>query len=336
MESHPRPRPEVPSSTDADREAFLHAAQRGLRRRPRTLPCRYFYDARGSALFEAICETPEYYPTRTELSILERHGADVAALLGPDVTLIELGSGSAVKTRLLIERLASPAAYVPVDISAAALDETESRHRADFPDVPVRPVHDDFTNGFVLPPLVTAARAGTRVVFFPGSTIGNFSHAEALLLMSRVAHLVREGGAFLVGVDLQKDVAVLEAAYNDAAGVTAAFNKNVLVRLRDELGADVDPDRFAHRAVWDATSEAIESYLVSDRAQTVTLAGERFEFARGETIHTESSHKYTLDGFAALAEGAGLRREACWTDDRRLFSVQLFRAVPQARPGHDA
>lgn len=317
-----------PPDGDEGRRTFLRAVLNGLRHRPRSLPCRYFYDARGSTLFEAICRTPEYYLTRAELAILEQHGPSIAKALGPGVILVELGSGSAVKTRLLLDQLASPAAYVPVDISASALRETARRHRRAFPDVPVRPVCDDFAERLPLPAVVDEARPGARVVFFPGSTIGNFAPPAAVALMARVARLIRPGGAFLVGVDLVKDPAVMEAAYNDAAGFTEQFNRNVLTRLRDELGVDVDPESFEHRAVWDEQASAIQSYLVSRRAQTFRVEGEDIAFAAGEAIHTESSHKYSAETFAALAEQAGLVPEADWTDDDGLFSVRLLRAAP--------
>lgn len=324
-EAPARAGPRAPSSPSPDREAFLRDALAGLSSSPKRLSCKYLYDERGSALFEAICEVPEYYLTRAELALLARHGPAIGAEVGPGAAVVELGSGSAVKTRRLLAALEDPVAYVPVEISPAALAASAARHRAAFPDVPVHPLRADFTRALSLPDAVR--EAGRVLVFFPGSTIGNFSRGDAVALLSRLAALIGPDGALLVGVDLQKDVAVMEAAYNDSAGVTARFNGNLLVRLRDELGADIDPDAFEHRSVWDGSTSAIESYLVSRREQVVTLAGRRFPFAAGEAIHTESSHKYTLHDFAALAARAGLRRAATWFDERRLFSAQLFRTA---------
>jgi dimethylhistidine N-methyltransferase len=315
---------------DPERERFLADAVAGLGATPKTLPCKYFYDAEGSKLFDQICELPEYYPTRCELGILRAHAKDMAACLGPETLLIEYGSGSSVKTRLLLDRLARPAAYVPVDISGEHLLGAALALRLDYPGLEIAPVCADFTAGFALPRL--GRRAARRAVYFPGSTIGNFAEAAAVRLMADVARRVGPGGAFLVGVDLKKDPRVLERAYDDAAGVTAAFNLNLLVRMNRELDANFDLDRFAHRAVWVESAGRIEMHLVSRADQVVRLDGRRIRFSRGESICTEHSHKYTLDGFAQLARRAGLAVRRVWTDRDARFSVQYLE-VPRERPG---
>lgn len=316
-----------------DRKRFLAEVLDGLGRRHKSLPCKYFYDERGSALFDRICELPEYYPTRTELGILRAHGAAMAAALGPRCLVVEYGSGSGIKTSLLLERLEQPAGYVPVDISrehllrsAAALSE---RH----PGLRVIPVCADFTQPFALPRVAGALR---RAAYFPGSTIGNFAPPEARKFLAQVAGQTGVGGALVIGVDLRKPRAILEPAYDDGEGVTAEFNRNLLRRINRELGADFDCAAFDHRAFWNAADGRVEMHLVSRRAQVVNLAGRRIPFARGESIHTENSHKYDLAGFAALARSAGFDVEQTWTDPARLFSVQLLRVgsgAGAAEPG---
>jgi len=294
----------------------------GLALPQKTLPCKYFYDARGSALFEAICELPEYYPTRTELEIMERHAGAMAARLGARCLLVEYGSGSSRKTRLLLDRLREPAGYVPIDISRAALAESSRALRARYPGLEVLPVCADYTTALALPqPSRTPARRG---VYFPGSTIGNFTPPEARRFLAHMARVAGPEGALLVGVDLVKDAVTLERAYDDAAGVTAEFNRNLLARINHELGADFALDRFAHRAHYDARLGRIEMHLVSTTPQTVTVAGRRFAFERGETIHTENSYKYAPAQLAALAAGAGLAVREAWIDPAQLFSVQLL------------
>jgi len=305
---------------DPERERFLADALSGLRQPAKTLPCKYFYDAEGSKLFDQICTLPEYYPTRTELRILRAHAAEMAHALGPATLLIEYGSGSSVKTRRLLDRLVRPAAYVPVDISREHLLATALALRLDYPGLEILPVCADFTSPVTLP-RVPAKR---RAVYFPGSTIGNFSEAGAIALMAGVAQLVGPGGAFLVGVDLKKDPRVLECAYDDAAGVTAAFNLNLLARMNRELDADFDLRRFSHRARWTEAASRIEMHLVSEVEQLVHLDGVEIPFARGEHICTEHSHKYTLDGFARLARRAGLAVKRVWTDRAQRFSVQYL------------
>lgn len=311
------------SDFSPDAAVMLEDVLRGLALPAKNIPSLYFYDQRGSELFDAITALPEYYPTRTEVSILERHGEEMAAALGPGVRLIELGSGAAVKTELLLARLESPAAYVPVEISREHLLASAARIAADFPELEVLPVTADFTEPFELPE-PKRSRVRRNVAFFPGSTIGNFPRAMAADLLRATSREVGPGGAMLIGVDLVKDRAVLERAYNDAAGVTAEFNLNLLLRLNRELGADFDPGAFRHEAAWDSVAKRIEMRLVSTRAQAVTLAGQRFEFAAGESLVTEYSHKYTLDGFRQLAEHNGFLVARVWTDPERLFSVQLL------------
>jgi len=307
---------------EPERERLLADALFGLRQPKKTLPCKYFYDAAGSKLFDQICALEEYYPTRTELGILRAHAAAMAAQLGPDLLLIEYGSGSSVKTRLLLDRLKRPAAYVPVDISREHLMETVWALRLDYPGLAVEPVCADFNARFALPRL--SRPVARRAVYFPGSTIGNLSGSGAIALMAGVARLVGPGGVLLVGVDLKKDPRVLERAYDDAEGVTAAFNLNLLARLNRELDADFDLQHFSHRAVWVEATSRIEMHLVSECEQVAHLDGVEIHFARGETICTEHSHKYTLDGFARLAQRAGFVVRRVWTDPAQRFSVQLL------------
>lgn len=304
--------------------ALLADALAGLAATPKTLPCKWLYDAEGARLFDAITELPEYYPTRTERAILREHGADIAVRVGRGAAVIELGPGDGAKAELLLAALLRPAAYVPVDIAPAFLDAAASRVAAAFPGLPVVPLVADLNAAFTLPPLRVP---GARLGFFPGSTIGNFTVDAAAALLRRLRSTLGTGAWLLLGADLVKDAAVLEAAYDDAAGVTAAFNLNLLRRLNHEAGADFDLDGFAHRAWWNAAARRVEMHLVARRAQRVTLAGQAFAFAAGETIHTEDSHKYTEADLRTLAERGGWRAEACWTDLERLFSVWLLAAA---------
>jgi len=303
-----------------DASQFRDDAWAGLAAARKTLPCKYFYDARGSALFERICDLEEYYPTRTELAILAAHAGEMAACLGPRCLLIELGSGSSRKTRLLLDRLREPAGYVPIDISSAALADSVHDLAQAYPTLELLPVCADYGESLELPhPRIEAAR---RAVFFPGSTIGNFTPADAQRFLARMARMARSDGGILIGADLRKAPALLEAAYDDAAGVTAAFDQNLLVRLNEEVGADFVLDQFQHRALWNDEAGRVEMHLVSTVDQDVTVAGRRFRFSAGESIHTENSYKYSLEGFARLAEGAGLAVRRVWTDERHWFSVQ--------------
>ncbi len=308
---HPRP--------GAMREEVLE----GLGAPQRTLPCKYFYDEKGSELFDAICELPEYYLTRTELGIMETHVTEMAAALGPHLQLVEPGSGSSLKTRLLLEHLHRPVAYVPVDISRAHLLNAAERLNRLFPELEVLPVCADFNQPFELP---APARAPQRsAVYFPGSTLGNFGPVEAVRLLDHMRRLAGPGGALLLGVDLRKDPALLQQAYDDAAGVTAAFNLNLLARINRELDGNFDLDRFRHRAVYNESEGCIEMHLVSQGSQVVRVAGERFGFHDGQHILSERSYKYSLEGLAALALRAGMTVEQQWLDEQRYFCVACLR-----------
>lgn len=307
------------------RDDILSDVLTGLRAPQKWIAPMYFYDARGSALFDRICELPEYYPTRTELGILADEGPAIAAEIGPQVLLIEPGSAGGDKARVLLNLLDDPAAYVPVEISRDHLLDGARALNDEFPSLEVLPVCADFTRPFDLPEPRHAVKR--RVVFFPGSTIGNFSPSRAVELLSHFAGIAAHDGRILIGVDLRKDPTTLERAYNDSAGVTAEFNLNVLNRLNAELGANFDVDAFAHRAVWNDVASRIEMHLVSARAQTVRIGSESISLRAGEYIHTESSYKYSVEGFAELARRAGLEVSHVWKDERALFSVQLLQSA---------
>lgn len=313
-----------PEPAAADAEGFAAAVVAGLSRRPKSIPCKFLYDERGARLFTMICRLPEYYPTRAEFAILRRDGGDIASRLPAAAVLVEFGSGTSRKADSLLARMSEPSAYVPLDVSAPCLAAAASRLAERFPRLRIEPVVADFSRPFRLP---AGLPRGPRVGFFPGSTIGNFDPPEAARLLGRFATVLGHGCRIVVGVDLRKVARVLHAAYNDSAGVTAAFNLNLLVRANLELGADFDLDAFAHRAVYNRPLGRIEMHLVSLCRQSVVVAGRRFEFASGETIHTENSYKYSMAGFARLARLAGFRAEAKWTDPRRLFSVHLLTAA---------
>jgi dimethylhistidine N-methyltransferase len=299
---------------------FALDAIAGLSAEPKTLPAKYFYDDSGSALFEAITAVPEYYPTRTELGILKERAGEIAQLIPSGGALIEFGSGSTAKARIVLDA-AAVAAYVPVDISAGFLGQEAARLGRDLPGLRILPIAADFTKPFELPP---AIRLRARVGFFPGSTIGNFEPPEAARFLRHAAALLGRGARLIVGVDLIKDVAVLDAAYNDAAGVTAAFNLNLLRRINRELGADFDLNRFRHRAFFNRARNRVEMHLASSLAQDVRLCDRTISFARDETIHTENSYKYSVDSFQALAAEAGWSPVAVWTDPARYFSVHAL------------
>lgn len=305
-----------------DRAAVLAEVLEGLSQNQKTLPCKLFYDERGSRLFERITELDEYYLTRTEVEIMQRFGAEMAGALGPRCLLIEYGAGSSAKTRILLDNLREPAAYVPVDISGDFLLKAAEALQNDYPNVPVMPVVADFTGPFEVPAPPRPARRS--VVYFPGSTIGNFEPDEATGLLRQMAQHCGSGGGVLIGVDLEKAPHLLHAAYNDADGVTAQFNLNLLRRLNRELGANFNVDRFEHQAAYDADNSRIEMYLVSRADQTVVIGGRAFNFTRGEAILTEYSHKYSLSAFQKMAAEAGLRTTHVWTDPDDLFSVQFL------------
>lgn len=310
----------LPGFRPSAADGFLRDVLHGLRRRRKRLPSKYFYDAAGSALFDRICDLDEYYLTRCELDLLRRHAAEMAEAAGPGAALIEYGSGSSLKTRLLLDHLREPAAYVPVDISGEHLNRSAVRLRRRYPALPVLPVTADFTQPFELPPLPPGV--GRRVVLFSGSTIGNFRPAEAARLLRQMARLCGPDGALLVAADLKKDRAILEAAYNDRLGVTAAFNLNLLTRINQELHADFAVDRFRHHAFYNPRHGRMEMHLVSLANQTVHIGGVALVFARGETIRTEYSYKYSPSDFAELARRAGLQVERMWTDEKQWFSAQ--------------
>ncbi len=294
----------------------------GLSSDPRTLPCKYFYDERGASLFQKICELPEYYITRTEIDILDRNRADIASQLGPNVELIGLGTGAGTKTRILIEALLKPAVYIPVDISEKQLRKSTALFHKIFPNLEVLPVCADYLQPVALPsPCRKAAR---NVVYFPGSTIGNFEPTEAMEFLRRIANVSGRSGGLLIGVDLRKDRQVLEAAYNDSAGVTARFNLNLLARINRDLGADFDLNHWRHRAAYNPSAGRIEMYLISEIDQLVHIAERKFHFRSGEKIITEFSYKYAPEDFAALAREAGFEFVRMWTDDARLFGVFYF------------
>ncbi|WP_309606940.1 ergothioneine biosynthesis protein EgtB [Phenylobacterium sp.] len=312
--------PAAGASASADFQADVLA---GLSKPQKAVPPKYFYDAEGSRLFEAICDLAEYYPTRAEIALLRRIAPEIAALISPGAALVEFGSGASVKTRVLLDAAPQVAVYAPIDISRAALDAAAAAIGRDYPTLAVAPLLEDFTRAISLP---GAARGRPVTGFFPGSTIGNFMPDEARDFLAGAQRLLGPGARFLVGIDLVKPVAVLTAAYDDALGVTAAFNKNLLTRINRELGADFDPDAFVHRAVWNTAGSRIEMHLDSLRDQTVRVAGQSFRFDRGESLHTENSHKFTVAGFAALAKSAGWNLEQTWLSEAPAFAMVSLRA----------
>jgi len=311
----------IASGAAATLAEHRHEILAGLTAANKRLSPTYLYDERGSQLFDEICTLPEYYATRTELTLLRDHAAELAALIGPRAEVVELGAGSSLKARLLLGALEQPASYQPVDISADYLAEQAEEIAVRFPSVAVHPVCADFTRPFSLP--LRPPRERT-LVFFPGSTIGNLSRTRGAALLASLAE--RLGGALLLGVDLCHDPVVLHAAYNDSQGVTAAFNLNLLARLNRELDADFDLDAFEHDAIYDPEQARIEMRLVSRRAQLVTVAGMPVRFRAGEHIVSEHSHKYVAHELTAMAHAAGWRLERSWTDDDDRFGAFFFRA----------
>lgn len=305
-----------------DRSAFREAVLVGLSHCPRAIPAKFLYDARGSTLFDRICETPEYYPTRTETAILRRCAGEIAREVGPGCALIEFGSGSSVKSRLLIESLRDLRAYVPIDISGEHLQGTVRTLRRDYPGLVVEPVCADYMELRSLPPRLSSIRP--RLGFFPGSTIGNLIPDEARAFLRRARALLGEDGALVLGLDLKKDARRLHEAYNDSAGVTAAFTLNLLERMNRELDADFDVAAFEHEAFYNAAEGRIEIYFRSLRPQLVTVAGHRFAFSAGERVHTEYSYKYDAADIAALSAAGGFDVKQVWTDPARLFAVALL------------
>ena len=304
-----------PGTDDLRREVM-----RGLAATPKAIPPKFFYDRRGSELFDAICELPEYYQTRTEMDILRRCVAELVERIGSECLLVELGSGASKKVRLLLEQL-RPSGYLGVDISKEFLLASTRKLASDYPWLEVHAACVDFSKALDIP---HCEAPGHKVAFFPGSSIGNFDPAAAVRLLRGIADMVGPGGHLLIGVDLKKDIATLNAAYNDTRGVTAAFNRNLLQRIREELDCDLDPRSFEHYAFYNPLAGRIEMHLVSPKAQSIRVEEQWFEFHAGEGIHTENSYKYTLDGFGELAARAGFLQETVWMDDRELFSVQLL------------
>jgi dimethylhistidine N-methyltransferase len=307
---------------DEQTSAFARDAIDDLSQHPKRLSPKYFYDSTGSELFEAITRLPEYYPTRTELGILRERGGEIAAIVPDGAALVEFGAGATTKVRLLLESCAF-GAYVPVDISGDFLRAQADGLRGDFPSLAVYPVTADFTTPFALPNAIAGL---PKVGFFPGSTIGNFEPHEACGFLRSARDILGERAQMIVGADLEKDEHVLHEAYNDAAGVTARFNLNVLVRINRELGGNFDLSAFAHRAIYNRDRHRIEMHLISRKKQTVRLLGTSFSFRPGESIHTENSYKYSIDRFAALARGSGWRVRQSWTDQADMFSVHALTA----------
>jgi dimethylhistidine N-methyltransferase len=306
-----------------DTSAFESDVIEGLRSTPKTLPAKYFYDAAGSQLFERITELPEYYPTRCEIKMLRDHAADIAKLIPQGAALVEFGSGSSKKARILLSAAPKLAAYVPVDICREMIEQEAAELRRDFPQLKVLPVTADICKPFDLPD--EAKAAPVRVGFFPGSTIGNFEPHEASAFLRNAADILGAGATLIIGVDLIKPAEVLNAAYNDKAGVTAKFNLNLLTRVNRELGGTFRLNTFEHHAFYNRERHRVEMHLASLKRQKVKVAGETIDFRAGETIHTENSYKYSVESLAALARGVGWLPAGAWIDANRYFSIQAFR-----------
>ena len=315
-------KPQQLATTTVARDTFREEVIDGLRRTPKRIPCKYLYDERGARLFERICELEEYYPTRTELSIMNRYIGEMAACLGRRCQLIEYGSGSGLKTHILLKAMEDPVGYVPIDIAGDQLAVAAARLRTRFPTLEVLPLCADYTGHYELPR--TRRAAARRVVYFPGSTIGNFDPEAATDFLRHISAVCGQDGGLLIGVDLKKDKSVLERAYNDTAQVTAAFNLNLLRRINRELDADCDIAQFRHRAQFNEDHGRIEIHLVSTCRQSFRIDGVEFAFVEGATIHTENSYKYTTAEFARLAKDGGYRVARVWSDDDALFSVQYL------------
>lgn len=326
---------ELPASEDvsvpgAADDEFMSDTLAGLRANPKRINSKYFYDEKGSALFEQICDLPEYYPTRTELRILRDCAEELAYRLGPDCTLFELGSGSSTKTRILLDHLPQLAAYRPIDISESALSLACEDLERSYPDLTIEPVCADFTQAMGE---AVAGDSEKRVAFFPGSTIGNFQPDQAVSLLRSVGEFLGEGGKLILGADLLKDPFVIEKAYNDAAGVTAEFNLNLLERMRRALGADIDASGFRHLAVFNEVERRIEMHLVSTRPQVIRIGEHEFYFEEMESIHTENSYKYSEERLERIGTRAGFALRKMWTDAERHFGVFLFEVMPSAQRG---
>jgi dimethylhistidine N-methyltransferase len=313
---------------EAEESAFARDVLKGLGARRKNLPPKYFYDGAGSQLFERITEQPEYYPTRCEMHILQDNAAAIAKLIPAGAALVEFGSGSNKKARILLAAAPVLTAYVPVDISGDMLEQEAEALQRDFPRLTIRPVAADFTQSFELPD--EAKAAAMRVGFFPGSTIGNFEPHEAAAFLRNAAKILGPNATLIVGADLIKPAEFLNAAYNDAAGVTAQFNLNLLVRMNRELGGTFNLDTFEHHAFYNRERHRIEMHLASLKRQKVKVAGECFDFRAGETIHTENSYKYSVESLGALARGVGWLPAGVWMDAKKYFSILAFTLAPDA------
>ena len=311
-----------------EQSQFALSVLEGLSAPHKSLPCRFFYDAFGSELFEEITRLPEYYPTRVEIALLEAHVAEIVQGFGEGGALVEFGSGSSRKTEILIASLPRLAVYAPIDVSGTALDGARRRLSGLYPALSTRPILGDFTQQVFLPEDVAQMR---QLGFFPGSTIGNFGPSEAVDVLRAMRRTLARESALVIGIDLKKEARVLVEAYNDSAGVTAAFNLNLLARANRELGADFDLAAFRHEALYDPLKGRIEMHLVSVKEQTVGLLGERFQFRAGERIHTENSYKFSIEQFSTLARAAGWRARRFWTDPRGWFSVVELREEGSGR-----
>lgn len=314
-------------------EQFMDDVVSGLSQGQKALPCKYLYDEDGSRLFEAICETDDYYVTRADLALLDEYLPDMAKLIGPEAHIIEFGSGAGVKTHHLLTALDHPRAYTPIEISASALEASAAELRKAFPNIEIRPLQGDYTQQIPSEALTLSPRDSKRLVFFPGSTISNFTHEEAAGFLKRIRNIIRardgrESGGLLIGVDLIKSEDILVAAYDDSQGVTRDFNLNLLERINRELGADFQIDQFEHEARFNPDHGRIEMHLVSQCDQKVKINGHQFQFKDGESIHTESSHKYSVDSFKQLAASTGLKVVKTWFDKRKLFSTHYLECDP--------
>ena len=309
-------------------DSFREEVISGLSKIPKRLPCKYFYDERGSRLFDEICGLEEYYPTRTETGILEDNISEITSLLGSDCLVVEFGSGFGIKTRMLLDNLVSPAAYIPIDIDKSVLISSTKQLRDEYPELEVLPVCADFNGSIKLPPVTMESEK--TVAFFPGSTIGNFLPSEAVRFMKNVATLCGEEGGLLLGVDTKKDVEILERAYNDSEGVTAEFNLNLMTRIKNEFDADFSLDSFTHQAVYNQEHGRIEMHLVSREEQVLGLDDASVELEKGERIITEYSYKYERDDFERLADEAGFSISNVWVDENNMFSVQYLRVKPSS------
>lgn len=307
-----------PSGTDDPQNQFLQDVYSGLEAKHKSLPCKYFYDQTGSDLFEAICELDEYYLTRTELSLLKRIRMDLAELIGKNASIIEPGAGAGIKIQTLLQALDSPSSYVPMDISKDFLFASARIIQARFPHIDILPIQGDFTRPIKL---LDENAANNHVVFFPGSTIGNFEKSDAVNFLANMAKLVGQSGAIIVGADLIKDAVILEAAYDDSLGVTAKFNKNLLVRINTELAGNFKLNQFEHLARYNSNEERVEIFLRSKTDQTVRVRKQDFSFKKNELIHTENSHKYSIKSFEKIAQRAGLNVQKIWCDDKNYFGI---------------